>query len=75
MLFLGAGFWDIDHENDFRSRAYDVHTSHVTGLSFDKYNPLRLFSTSKDGFVRLLDFRSEVFDEVLLKLNVFIYVT
>ncbi len=47
----------------------------MTGLSFDKFNPLRLFSTGQDGFVRLLDFRSEVFDEVLLKLNVFIYVT
>ncbi|EFX79300.1 hypothetical protein DAPPUDRAFT_319557 [Daphnia pulex] len=48
----GNRFWDIDHETDFRrSRAYDVHNSHVTGLSFDKFNPLRLFSTGQDGFI------------------------
>ncbi|XP_046651661.1 WD repeat-containing protein 76-like isoform X2 [Daphnia pulicaria] len=46
------GFWDIDHETDFRrSRAFDVHNSRVTGLSFDKFNPLRLFSTGHDGFI------------------------
>ena len=42
----------------------------MTGLSFDRYNPSRIFSSGRDGFVRLLDFRSEVFDEVLFQLNV-----
>ena len=42
----------------------------MTGLSFDEYNPSRIFSTGRDGFVRLLDFRSEVFDEVWFQLNV-----
>nr|CAH0112228.1 unnamed protein product [Daphnia galeata] len=63
-VFGTIGFWDIDHESDNRTSAYDVHTSHVTGLSFDRYNPSRIFSTGRDGFVRLLDFRSEVFDEI-----------
>lgn len=42
----------------------------MTGLSFDRYNPSRIFSSGRDGFVRLLDFRSEVFEEVLFQLNV-----
>ena len=67
---LISGFWDIDCESEFqRTRIYDVHSSHVTGLSFDKFNPLRLLSTSQDGYVRLLDFRTEVFNEVLFNFH------
>lgn len=69
-LFVFPGLWDIDHESEtLRVSTHDIHTSHVTGLTFDKFNPLKLISTSRDGFVRLLDFSSGIIDEVSLLLN------
>ena len=64
-------FWDVDYQHGEKHRIlpYDVYSSYVTGLSFDNFNPVRLFSTAKDGEIRLLDFHSGVFDEVYLDLN------
>lgn len=63
-----AGFWDIDQHEDLHNgvRAYDVHKKPVNCLSFDFFNPTRLLSTSYDGFVRRLDLKTNIFDEVLL---------
>lgn len=60
------GFWDVDAVEDKHNgvRAYDVHSAPINALSFDRFNPTRLFSTSYDGRVRQLDFNSNVFEEV-----------
>lgn len=61
------GFWDCDYDKgDFqRIRRYDVHSKSVSALSFDGFNPYRMFSTGKDGSVYYLDFRTGCFDQVL----------
>ena len=67
------GFLDVEKQSEIESHmtpnrfvhVYDVHSSHVTGLTFDIYNPTRLLSTSKDGFVRLVDFTAEIFHPVI----------
>lgn len=61
-----TGFWDVDAVEDKHNgvRAYDVHSAPINALSFDRFNPTRLFSTSYDGRVRQLDFNSNVFEEV-----------
>lgn len=63
--FLILGFWDVNNkDSDLAVRRYDVHESSVTGLSFDRYDPMRLFTSSRDGSVFWLDLRSGIFDEV-----------
>ena len=48
-------------------RAYKAHKQPVNCLSFDRFSPTRLLSTSYDGYVRCLDFHTQakVFDEVI----------
>jgi len=60
------GLWDPDQVYDVNQgvRVYDVHTAPVNCLSFDKFNPTRLLSTSYDGYIRCLDFHTSVFNEV-----------
>lgn len=61
------GFWDVDNIEDKRQgvRAFKVHSMPVNCLTFDKFNPTRLLSTSYDGYVRCLDFNSDKIDKVL----------
>lgn len=64
-LFL-PGFWDVDDVEDKHQgvRVFGVHSHPINCLSFDRYNPTRLLSTSYDGYVRCLDFQSSSIDEV-----------
>lgn len=71
---FGSGFWDLDLEGiASRMRFYHVHKSIVKSLSFDRFDHLKMFSTSKDGFVRCLDFTTgylkEVYCSVFLKIT------
>lgn len=60
------GFWDIDkHEDKHQGvRAFRVHKQPINCATFDKFNPMRLLTTSYDGYVRCLDMHSNVVDEV-----------
>ncbi|XP_057375972.1 WD repeat-containing protein 76-like [Daphnia carinata] len=60
------GFWDVDkHEDKHQGvRAFKVHKQPVNCVTFDKFNPMRLLTTSYDGYVRCLDMHTNVFDEV-----------
>jgi len=59
----------VDHVEDKNQgvRAYKAHKQPVNCLSFDRFNPARLLSTSYDGYVRCLDFHTQtkIFDEVI----------
>ena len=71
-MFLKLGLWDVNNQDsDFAVRQYDIHESAVTGLSFDRFNPLRLFTFSRDGSVFWLDFCSGIFDEVTINFHPF----
>ncbi|KAI9554166.1 hypothetical protein GHT06_019438 [Daphnia sinensis] len=60
------GFWDVDkHEDKHQGvRAFRVHNHPINCVTFDKFNPMRLLTTSYDGYVRCLDMPTNVFDEV-----------
>jgi len=64
--YFVLGFWDIDQVNDKNQgvQQFKVHGMTVNCLSWDKYDPTRLLSTSYDGFVRCLDLRTNIIDEV-----------
>ena len=77
MFVYVIGLWDVDHVEDKHQgvRAYKAHKQPVNCLTFDRYNPARLLSTSYDGYVRCLDFhsRTKVFEEVI-RIFIFNYV-
>lgn len=45
---------------------FHVHKMPVNCMTFDKFNPTRLLTTSYDGYVRRLDLHTNIFDEVRL---------
>ena len=61
-----VGFWDVDKLEDKHRgvRAFKVHGQPVNCATFDKFNLTRLLTTSYDGYVRCLDFKTNVIDEV-----------
>ncbi|GAA0171784.1 hypothetical protein LIER_25740 [Lithospermum erythrorhizon] len=61
-----VGFWNVDaeEENGNHIYLYNLHTAPVSGLVIEPFSMSKIFTSSHDGFIRLMDIEREVFDSI-----------
>ncbi|KAK1395913.1 DROUGHT SENSITIVE 1 [Heracleum sosnowskyi] len=57
------GFWDVDSVDDGdRMYVYRPHSGPVSGIVFQHFSTSKIFTSSYDGCIRLMDVERETFD-------------
>ncbi|GMH20589.1 hypothetical protein Nepgr_022430 [Nepenthes gracilis] len=62
--FGDVGFWDVESRNEDRDGIYlyHPHTAPVSGILVQPFSLSKIYTSSYDGLVRLMDVEKEVFD-------------
>ncbi|CAM8925532.1 unnamed protein product [Rhodiola kirilowii] len=61
--FGDIAFWDIDSGNEGHG-LYKPFSSPVSGIVFQPHTPSKMYTSSYDGLIRLMDAEKEVFDAI-----------
>lgn len=61
-----VGFWNVDVEKEKGDRIYlyHPHTQPVSALVIDPFSMSKIFTSSHDGFIRVMDIKREVCDSI-----------
>ncbi|KAL6501369.1 hypothetical protein OROHE_025016 [Orobanche hederae] len=62
------GFWNVDVEEDNGDgiHLYNPHSTPVSGVVIEPFSMSKIFTSSHDGFIMLMDIEREVFDSIYL---------